>query len=198
MQVFLSNNASVRHLICAGGNDVSVYLHIEWESEWRWVPASRWEHTPVHLRCDRYGPFESPVWNQFAALQQNRSEPGYLFLVSQNHDVKNRHQGETLPFKNNVAPRQEGEVNKCIFHFALCGIHLACHPALQRVTTPSLFIRVPPREITRVIRLTSGWENLNTGSVQFPFVLHIEKRWWIQKRTLKSTLFSGTLDDARL
>lgn len=113
--------------------------------------------------------------------------PGF-FLVSQKRDVKNLHQGETFPLeKKNVAPRQERKRNKCIFHFPFREIHPACHPALRRVTTPSLLIRVPLREITRVITLTSGWENLKIGSrVQFPFALHMEKRSWMRKHTRKS------------
>lgn len=132
------------------------------------------------------------MWKQVYGVQlynvssANWTEPG-LFLVSQKRDVKNPHQGETFPLeKKNVAPRQERKRNKCIFPFPFREIHLACHPALRRVTTPSLLIRVPLREITRVITLTSGWENLKIGRVQFPFVLHMEKRSWMRKHTRKS------------
>lgn len=182
---FFSNNTCVWHLICIGGNDVSVYLHIEWESEcrpperatWRWVSLPG--GNALVSTCDAIAPdgFKTPMWEQVYGVQlynvssANWTEPGFFSRFSKAWCEK---------------PPSGRKRNKCIFYFPFREIHLVCHPALRRVTTPSLLIRVPLREITRAITLTSGWENLKIGSVQFPFVLHMEKRSWMRKHTQKS------------
>lgn len=91
---------------------------------------------------------------------------------------------------------QETDVNESRFHFPVRQICLRCHPAPWRLTTPSLSLRLPPREITRVITLTPGWKNFKSGGAQFPFcVAHVEA---FRGRGSPDLGFSGTFHGASL